>query len=126
MYLPHRLRAVECLFAGAGRPCVALSIAKTSVRPLSLRTSSLRQPCGTTSLPFSLSVSHDKNRPSRITMIPGVAGCTTGSLCPRCPNKKDEVLSLYQAEFLSTGKHLNSGGPEILCPTALCAPKHDT
>jgi hypothetical protein len=36
-------------------------------------------------------------------MIPaGVAGCTTRSLCPRCPYKWDEVLSLYQAEFLST------------------------
>jgi hypothetical protein len=33
-HLHHRLRAVECLFAGAGRSCVALSLAKTSVRPL--------------------------------------------------------------------------------------------
>jgi hypothetical protein len=28
-------------------------------------------------------------------MIPSVAGCTTGSLCPRCPYTRDEVLSLY-------------------------------
>jgi hypothetical protein len=28
-------------------------------------------------------------------MIPSVAGCTTGSLCPRCPYIRDEVLSLY-------------------------------
>jgi hypothetical protein len=35
-------------------------------------------------------------------MIPSVVGCTTGSLCPRCPYRRDEVLSLYQAEFLST------------------------
>jgi len=28
-------------------------------------------------------------------MIPTVAGCTTGSLCPRCPYIRDEVLSLY-------------------------------
>jgi len=34
-------------------------------------------------------------------MIPSVAGCTTGSPCPRCPYRRDEVLSLYQAEFLS-------------------------
>jgi hypothetical protein len=34
-------------------------------------------------------------------VIPSVAGCTTGSLCPRCPYRRDEVLSLYQAEFLS-------------------------
>jgi hypothetical protein len=33
--------------------------------------------------------------------IPSVAGCTTGSLYPRCPYIRDEVLSLYQAEFLS-------------------------
>jgi hypothetical protein len=39
-YLRHRLRAVECLFAGAGRSCEALSLAKTSVRPLSLLISS--------------------------------------------------------------------------------------
>src|SRR5829696_10344392 len=32
--LRHCLRVVECLFAGAGRSCVALSIAHTSVRPL--------------------------------------------------------------------------------------------
>src|SRR5215212_11751948 len=38
--LRHCLRAVECLFAGAGCSCVALSLAKTSVRPLSLVTSS--------------------------------------------------------------------------------------
>jgi hypothetical protein len=43
-----------------------------------------------------------QNRPLRIVMIPSVAGCTTGSLCPRCPYLRDEVLSLYQAEFLST------------------------
>src|SRR5215207_4630311 len=126
MYLLYCLRAVECLFAGAGRHCVALSIAKTSVRPLSLRTSSLSQPCGTTSLPFSLSLSHDKNRPQDHKVIPNVAGCTTGSLCPRCPYIRDEVLSLYKAEFLYTGTHLNCGGLEVLCPTALCAPKHDT
>ena len=35
-------------------------------------------------------------------MIPSVAGCTTGSLYPRCPYTRDEVLSLYLAEFLST------------------------
>jgi hypothetical protein len=34
--LRHRLRAVECLFAGAGRTCVALSIDHTSVRPLAI------------------------------------------------------------------------------------------
>jgi hypothetical protein len=34
-------------------------------------------------------------------MIPSVAGCTTGSLCPWCPYIRDEVLSLYQAEVLS-------------------------
>ena len=28
-------------------------------------------------------------------MIPSVAGCTTGSLYPRCPYIRDEVLSLY-------------------------------
>src|SRR5215212_1252784 len=28
-------------------------------------------------------------------VIPSVAGCTTGSLCPRCPYIRDEVLSLY-------------------------------
>src|SRR5215208_1703773 len=39
-YLRHRLRVVECLFAGAGRSCVALSLAKTSVRPLVPMTSS--------------------------------------------------------------------------------------
>src|SRR5215203_4788905 len=33
LYLPHRLRAVECLFAGAERCCEALSLANTSVRP---------------------------------------------------------------------------------------------
>ena len=35
-------------------------------------------------------------------MIPSVAGCTTGSLYPGCPYTRDEVLSLYLAEFLST------------------------
>ena len=35
-------------------------------------------------------------------VIPSVAGCTTGSLCPRCPYIQDEVLSLYKAEVLST------------------------
>jgi hypothetical protein len=36
-------------------------------------------------------------------MIPSVAGCTTGPLCPRCPYIiRDEVLSLYQAEVLSS------------------------
>jgi len=44
-------------------------------------------------------------------MIPNVAGCTTGSLCPRCPYIKDEVLSLYQAEFLSTVGILKVNGP---------------
>ena len=39
--------------------------------------------------------SQNKNRPQRITMIPSVAGCTTGSLYPRCPYRRDEVLSLY-------------------------------
>src|SRR5918995_6881583 len=38
MHLPHRLRPVECLFAGAGHSCEALSIAITSVRPLYLMT----------------------------------------------------------------------------------------
>src|SRR5829696_1635388 len=28
-------------------------------------------------------------------VIPSVAGCTTGSLNPRCPYRRDEVLSLY-------------------------------
>ena len=58
-------------------------------------------------------------------MIPSVAGCTTGSLCPRCPYIRDEVLSLYQDEVLSEGD-VNSVGPKILCPTALCAQKHGT
>src|SRR5215216_4762709 len=34
--LRHCLRVVECLFAGAGRTCVALSIDHTSVRPLAV------------------------------------------------------------------------------------------
>src|SRR5215203_1780852 len=51
-------------------------------------------------LPFHFT---QKNRPLRITMIPSVAGCTTGSLCPRCPHIRDEVLSLYsKPKFLST------------------------
>ena len=33
-------------------------------------------------------------------MIPSVAGCTTGSLCPRCPYIRDKVLSLYYTEIL--------------------------
>ena len=39
-------------------------------------------------------------------MIPSVAGCTTGSLCPRCPYIRDKVLSLYEAEVLFTGATL--------------------
>ena len=45
--------------------------------------------------------SQNKSRPLRIMTIPSVAGCTTGSLYPRCPCIRDEVQSLYQAEFLS-------------------------
>jgi len=59
-------------------------------------------------------------------MIPSVAGCTTGSLCPRCPYIQDEVLSLYQAEFLSTVGILIANGPLVQCPRALCAAKHIT
>src|SRR5215204_6656013 len=50
--------------------------------------------------------SQNKSRPLRITTIPSVAGCTTGSLCPRCPYIRDEVLSLYsKPRFCLQGAH---------------------
>ena len=59
-------------------------------------------------------------------MILSVAGCTTGSLCPRCPYIRGEVLSLYQAEFKSTVGILKVNGPHVPYPWALCAAKHIT
>jgi hypothetical protein len=59
-------------------------------------------------------------------MILSVAGCTTGSLCPRCPYIRGEVLSLYQAEFMSTVGILVVNGPYVQYPWALCAAKHIT
>ena len=38
---------------------------------------------------------------------------------------RDEVLSLYQAEFLFAG-HVNGGGPNILCSRAQCILKNIT
>ena len=58
-------------------------------------------------------------------MIPSVAGCTTGSLNPRCPYIRDEVLSLYQAEFLFAG-YVNGGGLKVPYAKALCTLKHET
>src|SRR5215208_1269099 len=34
-------------------------------------------------------------RPKRNRLPYGVAGCTTGSVCPRCPSLRNRVLSLY-------------------------------
>src|SRR5215217_33837 len=76
-------------------------------------------------LTFSLSLPQNKNRPPRIAMIPSVAGCTTGSLSPRCPHIRDEVLSLYsKPRFWSVEAILSSNEPNIQCPRALCALKH--
>ena len=61
----------------------------------------------------------------RSRAIPGVAGCTTSSLCPRCPYKRDEVLSLYlKPSFLLIGEDNNGNGHLVLYPVALCATKH--
>src|SRR5215208_3821623 len=63
--LRHCLRAVECLFAGAGRTCVALSIAHTSVRPLSLVIASYASLPSSPPFLFSLSLSQNKKPTSK-------------------------------------------------------------
>src|SRR5215208_3844072 len=75
---------------------------QTSVRPLVLPISSKATLAPSPPFPSRSPFPKTKTGHYRITMIPTVAGCTTGSLCPRCPYIRDEVLSLYQAEFLST------------------------
>jgi hypothetical protein len=40
----------------------------------------------------------------------------TASLSPKCPYIRDDVLSLYQAEVLPTGTHVNGGGQKVLFP----------
>src|SRR5829696_2762854 len=58
--LRHCLRAVEWLFAGAGRTCVALSLAQTSVRPLPLVIASYASLPSSPPFLFSLSLAQNK------------------------------------------------------------------
>ena len=58
-------------------------------------------------------------------MIPSVAGCTTGSLCPtRCPIRRGEVPRLYQAELLSSVRMLTVDGQQTMCTRMLCILRH--
>jgi hypothetical protein len=50
-------------------------------------------------------------------MIPSVAGCTTGSLCPRCPSIWDRVLSLYSALVLFVNVMMEAFGNRYICQT---------
>ena len=51
-------------------------------------------------------------------MIPTVAGCTTGSLSPRCPYIWDRVLSLYLALVLFVNVMMEAFGNRYICQTA--------
>ena len=54
-------------------------------------------------------------------MIPSVAGCTTGSLCPRCPYIRDEVLSLYsKPRFCLQGAHYSRCDESSLFWSTMC------
>src|SRR5215207_4157913 len=115
----HHVRGVLCLPTGFNHVCTTRGLTLLISIGISLENTNRSQPespgpvgekirSGRRGVPRP---DPKQNRPLRIVMIPSVAGCTTGSLCPRCPYIQDEVLSLYQAEFLSTVRILIVNGP---------------
>jgi hypothetical protein len=55
--------------------------------------------------------------------IPSVAGCTTGSLCPRCPYRRDEVRSLYSKPSFCLWLGIVTGMSSRFCTPAHFVPQ---
>jgi hypothetical protein len=59
-------------------------------------------------------------------VIPSVAGCTTGSLCPRCPYIQDEVLSLYsKPRFCLRWPHYSRWHGTSVLHSTMCPKAHN-
>jgi hypothetical protein len=59
-------------------------------------------------------------------VIPSVAGCTTGYLCPRCPYRRDEVLSLYsKPRFCLRWPHYSRWHGTSVLHSTMCPKAHN-
>ncbi len=82
-----------CLFAGAGRIVCASTKLQTSVRPFAFEIP-LKLAAAPHLFPARFTVPKEKPAPIGLTAF--VAGCTIGSVCPRCPYR-DRVPSLHKS-----------------------------